>query len=278
MKTDVILISYNQEVYIAKAVESVIMQKTESEVRVIVADDCSTDDTLNIIKSYEKKSKFKFVYMNHKHNLGYHENYRRAFSVCDGDYVAILEGDDWWSSENHLQQHVAFLSRHKKYSMSFNNINFYNEKTCKYAIRYWPYSKDYFEYSLKDLIVNGNQIGNLSSCVFRTRLIHKLPEEFFMLDFADWELGMWMAQFGNVVKLKESTSVYRLNDKGQWTKLDSDSKKQSIVASLNAMNSLFKFKYKRMFDKGLCNIMKGVEPKPYMTFNTKIKRLLHLKK
>ena len=96
MKIDIILITYNQEQYIAQAVESILLQRVNDDVqvRVIVADDCSTDKTLEIIKSYEDKSPFPFVYLSVEDNMGHVRNYQRAFAACVGDYVAILEGDD----------------------------------------------------------------------------------------------------------------------------------------------------------------------------------------
>ena len=93
MKIDIILIAYNQERYIAQAVKSIIMQQVDKnvEVRVIVADDCSDDKTLDIIKSYEATSPFPFVYLDNKTNVGHVLNYQRAFSACNGDYIAVRE-------------------------------------------------------------------------------------------------------------------------------------------------------------------------------------------
>ena len=116
MTVDVVLISYNQEQYIAQAVESILMQRVKDDVQVqiIVADDCSKDKTLEIIKSYEGKSPFPFVYLPIEQNMGHVRNYQRAFAVCEVDYLAILEGDDWWSSPLHLQMHLDFLDIHRE--------------------------------------------------------------------------------------------------------------------------------------------------------------------
>lgn len=275
---DVILISYNQQQYIRQAIESILMQKFDGEVEVIVADDCSKDSTFDIIKEYESKSPFRFVYMPRETNVGMRMNYKRAFAACDGDYMAILEGDDWWSSDDHLQQHVDFLKAHRKCSMSFNRINYYNENSGDYQLTYWPYPADSYTYTLKDLIISGDMIVNLSSCVFRTNLIKTLPDDLFEIDFADWELGMWMAQFGKIATLKQSTSVYRCNPNGQWTRLGDDAKKRSKIRTLDVMDSFFGFKYKKWFDEGRYMIENDIEPLPYMTWKTKIKRMLHIVK
>ena len=95
MKINIILITYNHSNYIRPALESILMQETSYDVEIIVADDCSTDNTVEIIKEYESKTKFVFLYLHKDQNIGYIRNYQQAFATCTGDYVAIMEGDDY---------------------------------------------------------------------------------------------------------------------------------------------------------------------------------------
>lgn len=235
LSIDVIICCYNQEQYIVKALKSVLCQRVNANVRVLVADDGSSDKTFEIIKSHEIKSPFPFIYFDNNGNIGMQANYKRAFEACKSDYTAILEGDDWWSSDQHLAQHIAFLKRHPRYSMSFNNITYYYQEDGTFRVNKWPYRRDYAAIKLRHQLGWGNQIGNLSSCVFRTNLLQGLPEEFFKLQFADWELGVMMALKGPIAKLKDSTSVYRINKNGQWTALSSDKRK---VSEKNTLNNL----------------------------------------
>lgn len=276
VNVDVILISYNQEQYIAQAIESILSQKVTDDisVRVLIADDCSTDNTLNIIKSYESQSPFIFVYTNFGANLGMHENYRRTFELCNGDYVAILEGDDWWHSNFHIQQHVDFLDKHEKYSMTFNNIRFFDTDKNDFLSKHWSYPQDYKRISLKQQILYGNHIGNLSSCVFRLNLLRTLPNRFYSITFADWELGIWMAKYGDIVELKESTSTYRIDYKGLWTKLSNSAKNESMIRTLEDMDILTDGKYHKLFQKGKFNILNDIREKPYRSWKTKIKLFL----
>ena len=273
VNVDVILISYNQEQYIAQAIESILSQEISDDIklRVIIADDCSTDNTLSIIKSYESKSPFNFLYTNYGINLGYHENYRRIFELCNGDYVAILEGDDWWHSNKHIMQHVHFLEKHNNSSMSFNNIRVFDVSINDFKLNYWPYNTECRFISLKQQVLYGNKIGNLSSCVFRCSLLKTLTEQFYKTDFADWELGIWMSQYGDIVQLKESTSTYRVDYKGQWTKLSEIEKKESMIKTLDNMDILTNGKYHKLFKKGKYNILNDIHEKPYRSWKTKIK-------
>ena len=120
MKLDIVLITYNQAQYIAQALDGLIMQRVNSDVemRVIIADDASTDDTLTTIRSYEEHSPFPFIYLPQEANMGHVLNYKRAFAACTGDYVAILEGDDWWCNPYHLQKHLDFLDEHRECVLS----------------------------------------------------------------------------------------------------------------------------------------------------------------
>ena len=92
---DIILCSYNQEEYISQALESLVNQRVDADVRVIVADDCSTDQTPQIIHEYQAKSPFPFIYLKANSNIGMKANYRRAFAACHGDHVTKHKREDW---------------------------------------------------------------------------------------------------------------------------------------------------------------------------------------
>ena len=162
--------------------------------------------------------------------------------------------------------------------MSFNRIEVFDEKDDEFSLMPYSYPKNHVDYSMKELITQGDKIVNLSCCVYRSAPIKKLPDNFFELNFADWDLGIWMAQFGRVSYLEQSTSVYRVNNKGQWTSMNGESKKETVMNTLDDMDAFFEFKYKRWFDKGRYMVENDIEPLPYMTWKTKIKRLLHIVK
>lgn len=226
IQVDVILVCYNQQSYIKQAVESILLQRVnpDIDVNIIIADDYSTDSTLEIIQSFENKSDFKFIFLKHSCNLGISKNYQIAFQACNGDYIAILEGDDYWSSPYHLQQHIDFLEIHRECSMSMNNITILRDEKNIFEASYWPYYEPIHYIGTKEQIANGNQLGNLSACVLRTQCVKKLPEDLFDLLFADWMLGVMLSQQGLLGLLKESTSVYRTNSNSMWASLNSEQK------------------------------------------------------
>ena len=246
MKINVILISYNQEKYISKAIESILMQRFNGEIEIIVADDYSTDTTLSIIKSYEHKTNFKFIYLKTDKNLGHPQNYKRAFDACDGDYVAIMEGDDYWINPYRLQKHIDFLDSHRECPFSMNRLVIYEEDKDLYQVQDWDYNNDFYYITSQEL-AQGNKLGNLSACVFRLCEIKKLPDTIFELDVDDWLLGLALGQYGLLAKLKDATSVYRRHSKGLWAGKNNFEVTNSMVQRIDIYNKFFDYKYHKEF-------------------------------
>lgn len=118
VKVTVWLSTYNQEPYVAQALDSILMQKTGFPFEIVAADDCSTDRTQEIILDYQKRYPGKIVTFFPEHNLG---GCRKLTGCIDaglfrGKYLSYLEGDDYWLDENRLQTLVAFLEENPKYS------------------------------------------------------------------------------------------------------------------------------------------------------------------
>lgn len=117
-KVTVWLSTYNQEPYVAQALDSILMQKTDFPFEIIAADDCSTDGTQRIILAYQSRWPDKIVPYFTNPNVG---GCRKLCDCIDkglfrGDYLAYLEGDDYWLGEDRLQTLVDFLEAHPEYS------------------------------------------------------------------------------------------------------------------------------------------------------------------
>lgn len=245
MKLNVILITYKQEDYIRQTVESILMQKTNFAFNVVVADDCSPDSTLRIIREYKEKSDIEFRILETAENLGYTENYKRAFDACDAEYIAIMEGDDYWTSPFHLQKHVDFLDEHKECTMSFNRHERLFVDKGYNDIPQWNDESDFRLITTNEMAL-GNQIGNLSCCVIRNRKIEdKIFDGYF---FADWLLGMYLGMFGLLAQQKEVTSAYRVHDSGQWSRMSEEEQYQTLLKMIDQYDSLLDYKYSDEFN------------------------------
>lgn len=259
MKVNIILITYNHSHYIRQTLESILMQQTEHDVEIVVADDCSPDNTLEIIKEYENKTSFSFKYLANEKNLGYVKNYQQAFAACSGDYVTIMEGDDYWTEPNHLENHIIFLESHPECSMCFNRHVRLFEDQNREEIFDWNTDKE-FELITTSQLATGNRIGNLSCCTFRGRLIKDIDPKLFDIEIADWMLGMYMGQFGALAYIKNVTSAYRIHDNGQWSKMNEEQQNLRIIELVNQYDKYFDYKYTKPFTKykqGLQTLLYG---------------------
>ncbi len=118
VKLTVWLSTYNQEEFVAQALDSILMQKTDFPFEIIAADDCSTDRTQEIILDYQKRYPDRIITFFPEKNLG---GCRKLTACIDaglfrGDFLAYLEGDDYWLGEDRLQTLVDFLEEHPEYS------------------------------------------------------------------------------------------------------------------------------------------------------------------
>lgn len=218
MKIDVVIVSYNAERYIAQALESVFLQRLNKDVemRIVIADDSSTDNTMSVINRMEVEHDVVFIYLTSDRNLGITGNYHRIFDFyadSDVDYIAILEGDDYWSSPYHLQQHIDFLDVHREVSMSVNSYTSFSvNEDGRIDYYLYPDTSRIWFYT-REQILERNYVGNFSSCVFRRTCVSKIPNKIYGLDvpnFDDWLMGIEMSKYGLIAHLPDSTTMYRL--------------------------------------------------------------------
>ena len=131
MKVSVFLVTYNQERYIRKAIESILKQKVDFDYEVIVGEDCSTDATPIVCDEFAEKYPFVKVF-HHKPNKGLVKNWEFVLSHCSGDYVAMLEGDDYWIDEQKMQKQADWLDKHPDVSIVCSNIEVvYEGNDCR---------------------------------------------------------------------------------------------------------------------------------------------------
>ncbi|MDR1562528.1 MAG: glycosyltransferase [Dysgonamonadaceae bacterium] len=246
MKISIILISYNQQQYIRDCLDGLIFQDLPFEYEIVVADDCSTDDTLKIIEEYLNRAKMNYRILPTSQNLGMHRNYKRAYTACRGEYIAILEGDDYWTAPDRLAKHVNFLDNHRECVLSFNRYISLYEQSLRFEIPKWNHDGDYYYITAGDM-ASGNKMGNLSTCVFRRSVLQKMTEDLFEMGFADWFLGLFLGQHGLLVKHKDLSSVYRIHSKGLWSGNTGTEHTQSICQMIDLYNKCLDYKYNEEF-------------------------------
>lgn len=120
------VVTYNQEKYISQCLDSILEQKTNFEFEIVIGEDHSTDSTREICEQYAKKYN-NITLLPLEDNLGLVKNWERTLNACTGKYVAMCEGDDFWTNENKLQVQVDFLESNPAFSISFHKVNVFFE-------------------------------------------------------------------------------------------------------------------------------------------------------
>ena len=105
----VCMTTYNHEHYIAEAIESVITQRVNFALEIVIGEDCSTDNTLAICRDYQARYPEIIRIVARENNIGMHANYRRTIEACSGKYIAMLDGDDYFTDPDKLQMQVDAL-------------------------------------------------------------------------------------------------------------------------------------------------------------------------
>lgn len=248
MKINVIVTAYNHESYIAQCLENILKQKGEFELEIIVGDDCSTDNTPNIIEEFRTKYPKTIIVLPLEKNLGVMKNLKRCLNACSGKYIAICEGDDYWLDENKLQKQIDFLEIRSDCSMCFSAILLYHEQEDFFEAHYAQSLLQKDAITLEDLIEN-NYIGNFSCCMYRADIVKKLPQEIYDLNTVDWMFNMACAQSGSIGFIQDQMSVYRLHANGAWTGKDLFEQLEGICEYIDVSNKFFNYKYDLLFSR-----------------------------
>lgn len=214
-KVSVCMITYNHEKYIAQAIESVMAQKTNFDFELIIGEDYSTDNTKNILIEYQKKypKRIKLILLDK--NIGMMKNFIQTLKTCKGEYVAFLEGDDYWSDKYKLLKQVNLLNASPTYSMCFHTTEAFYESNPKNTYFIPSQNRKKGEYSVEDIL----QYNFIASCsvMYRNNLVKKLPSWFNLLEIGDWPLHILYAMHGPIGYIDEVMARYRIHNESHFS-------------------------------------------------------------
>jgi glycosyltransferase involved in cell wall biosynthesis len=217
------MITYNHESYIRQAIESVLMQKTSFKYRLIIGEDCSTDLTASIVREYAEKYPEKITAIINEKNLGWVENIKQVRDVITAKYVAMLEGDDYWTDPLKLQKQVDLIE--KTNADCCNTL--WKELTNDGEIKSCGNKEEGTEYIIPK---KGNfYYHHASTRLFRSTALFRVLEYFPMNILSDTPLQIIFSEYFKVVNLMEYSSVYRISGSGVWSSLDGKAKDKQHV-------------------------------------------------
>lgn len=231
MTVSVLMISYNHEKYIREAMQSILMQQTDFPFEIVICDDSSTDRTDEIISEIRDEHSGNPVikYFRHEKNIGMMQNIFFTLRHCTGKYIAVCEGDDYWTDAQKLQKQVDILEESPQYAMAITNRKvLYEDGTEVEELYERDYKKSTF--TISD-VVSGFMPGT-QTILFRN--FSSLPD-FFVAHpefyYADRYIVYFCSLFGSIILLPQITAVYRMTGEGVW----------SVNTSLEKLNRYTKF-------------------------------------
>lgn len=207
-------ITYNHKAYIRQCLDSLLSQKTDFTYEIIINDDCSTDGTTEIIKEYASK------YPNLIHPIFHDENQyskgvrgmfaKFCFPKARGKYIALCEGDDYWTDPLKLQKQVDFLEKNREYTMCFHRSTIVNETNGPVFLLCADIEDR--DYSSNELFENW--IVPTASMLFRRECLRfEIKNREYILN-GDICLVLTCSHMGKVRGMSEIMSTYRISETG----------------------------------------------------------------
>lgn len=205
----VLMITYNQEKYIRDAIEGVLIQKTKFPLELIIGEDHSTDSTGNICKEYSRKYQETIKILHSEKTLGALANFINSLEACNGKYVAICEGDDYWTDPFKLQKQVDFLENNPDYALVHTN------KKDRKGETFFDDKEEYKQmgYIIEDLLLSNNI--SILTILARTDIFketvrnvfcHSKARNWQMLDYPLW---IYISMNHKIGYLNDVMGVYR---------------------------------------------------------------------
>ncbi|MFN5323900.1 MAG: glycosyltransferase [Bacteroidota bacterium] len=243
----VVMITYNHESFIKDALIGVLEQKTDFSLELILANDCSSDNTDTIIRTVIESynGPISIIYTNNDSNLGMMGNFIYALNKASGQYVALCEGDDYWTDPLKLQKQFDYLEKNPEYVLCFHKAKILeiNGSIVDDHITVLPENYE----SIEALANFGNYI-HTPTVMFRN-IIKSYPNEMLSSSVGDYFLYMILARFGKIGMLDENMAIYR-NEVGVWSGKSIEFRSFNFVYTLCNI-----YYYFEKFDKKISDLL-----------------------
>lgn len=253
IKVSICCLVFNHEKYLRKCLDGFVMQKTDFEYEVLIHDDASSDGSPDIIREYENQypNIFKPIYQQeNKFSKGVDISWEYQYPRAKGKYIALCEGDDYWTDAEKLQKQFDLMEENENISMCVHSVRYVNETgepTGKILPNPIGENKIISSQELiREMMLNKFYPFHTSSYFFRTALFNKLgkekPEFIRVCDVGDVTLLLLFGYQGNIGYIAKEMSCYRFMSENSWSsKVFSDNEelakhREKIINTLSAYN------------------------------------------
>lgn len=270
MKLSVAMITYNHERFIGQAIESVLAQKVNFDYEIVIGEDYSTDGTRKIILDLQKRHPDRIVALFRKRNVGAMQNFVETIAACHGQYLAMLEGDDYWIPANKLQKQVEFLDTHPDWAICCSRAEVRNESDMSRGyVR--AHTGTIFPARPEGVQCNTQELSGLLPTIPRAAGTYGLsdllcenfiptctvmyrwdgagptiPPSLYKSTLGDLPFHAIVAGSKKIELLDDCTAVYRIHPGGLWSTKDRRSQIRDHTQMLAMLNRHLEFPYNNM--------------------------------
>jgi len=225
------ILSYNHQEYLVEAIESALAQKVNYADEILISDDGSSDGCKRIVDHYVQKYPRKIRNISRGSNFGISENYKHCFREAAGTFVAILEGDDYWTDPEKNLKQAEFLTAHPEAAMVFSRVEVFDMMNNKHRLLK---RQD----GLAPLLTGAdfaknehlNLIANFSSSMFRRDVMRNMPSAVYEPRLNEIAVAFYLDRIGKIGFIDEVMGIYRQNAASVWTGADQASQLQQAIA------------------------------------------------
>lgn len=236
-------ITYNHEKYITKALEGFLMQQTDFNCEILIGDDASTDSTNEIIEAYCNRYPDKIRLITQETNIGAIGNQQAVIHHAKGKYIALCDGDDFWTDPLKLQKQVGFLMRNPAYVICTHYARVIDDQDNTVYVKE---ELTALEFDYADLLLGKREETRISTLVARNN------EQVKNIGKQDWYASTYgtdtffklLALAGTTKKIyvmPEVMACYRLHIGGIWSMIDSKLRKKRMISDFNLVVKEFHY-------------------------------------
>jgi len=221
----VLVLVYRHEPWLRQCLDSIMAQECARTFEVLIGEDCSPDASRSICQAYADKYPEQVRLFVADSNLGMHKNFLRLWHAARGDYIALLEGDDYWTDPGKLSKQADFMDRHRECTCC-------GARTANMRFRLGEVRE---QYDLVDVLTE--YPFHTSSAMFRRGIVTEFPPAIMDVKALDSCLYVLHAQRGPCGFVNETLSFYRRHGGGVWSGMVAREQHREITRFTDAMAS-----------------------------------------